>query len=217
MDHEPSTKNHIQRMLPRHFKMLDLKMAGMTDRAIAEMVGCTPQSVGIIARSPLFKAELNRRLKERNSTAVEDEIEAHASKARSVLEGHAERAATVQGELLECDDDSVRLRASGSILDRVLGKPEGSETSGGTQVNVQINAKDAQVLITALKESKEIRNGQDAESAADCASADPSENGQSSVHQETVERPRLGHRQAEAQAAKAEVSSDPVPDPDPNP
>lgn len=173
----------IQRMLPRHFKILQLKLAGLTNKAIAEMVGCSAEMVGIVIRSPIFNAEFQRRLKEQNNGEAQGEIEAFAGKARSILEQNSELAANTQVDLLGCEDDSVRLRASGSILDRVLGKPEGSEASGGPQVNIQINAQDAQLISVALRESKEITDAAE-ESAADCSAADSSQDGQGSVHQE---------------------------------
>jgi hypothetical protein len=191
--------------------MLELKLAGLTDRAIAEMVDCTPQSVSIVSRSPLFKAELNRRLKERNSDGVVEEVEAGIGKARLILEQNSAKAAETQVELLDCEDDSVRLRSAGSILDRALGKPESQQASGGAQVNVQITGKDAQVIVTALHESKEITNGQvrqQVESTADGSSADPSENGQGDVHQTPLLGPGVGHRSPEAQASEEQVTQD---------
>lgn len=186
MANESGSNYHIQRMLPRHFRMLDLKLAGLTDKAIADLVGCTPQSVSIVARSPLFKAELNRRLKERNELAVVEEFEASASKARSILDQNAEKAANTHVDLMDSEDDSVRYRAAGSILDRALGKPGDNGASDGPQVNIQINAVDARNLITALNESKEISDARE-EPAADCSATDPSENGQGDVRQ-TPER-----------------------------
>lgn len=203
---------HVQRMLPRHFRMLDLKVAGLTNRAIAEMLGCTEQSVGIVSRSPLFKAELNRRLKERNEDAVVAEAESFASKARITLEENAGLAATTQVELLDSEDDSVRLRSAGSILDRVLGKPEGGDASGGAQVNIQINAPDAQLLITALNESKEIQHGRRQEPAADSSATDTSENGQRDVHQKNLLGSGLGHREAEAQAPEVTLTGETEPE-----
>jgi hypothetical protein len=169
--------------------MLEMHLAGMSQKAIAEALGCTPQSVGIVMRSALFRAEYNRRLKEQTGGAIADEVDAFASKARMTLEKNAEKAAETQVELMEDSlDDSVKLRAAGSILDRVLGKAEGREASGGPQVKIEINAQDAKLLVTALNESKEISNGEVQDAAADSSAAGPSEDGQGDVHQ----TPQLG-------------------------
>lgn len=148
----PFSSKEIQRLVPRHFRMLDLKMAGYTNKQIADVVNCSEGSVKIISRSPLFIAEINRRLSTRNENKAEEEVLAYASKARIILEKSGENAATTQVDLLESDDDSVRLRASGSILDRVLGKTDAGSTAG-TTINVQINETHAQLLVLALKES----------------------------------------------------------------
>jgi hypothetical protein len=156
----------------------------------------------------LFVAEYNRRLKAQTDGAISEELEAFASKSRSILEQNSEKAANTQVDLLDSEDDSVRLRASGSILDRVLGKPEGPGASGGPQVKIEINASDAQLLVTALNESKEITHGRTEDAAADCSPTSPPENGQGSVHQTPQLCSGIGHREAEAQAAEAEVTED---------
>ncbi|MHA1962062.1 MAG: hypothetical protein ACW99U_17795 [Candidatus Thorarchaeota archaeon] len=208
------SQHHIQNMLPRHFRILDLMLAGLKNVEIAEVVGMTPQAIGIISRSPLFKAELNRRLKDRNGDAVEEEVTSIVEKTRTILENSAEEAANTQVDLLGSEDHSVRLRASGSILDRVLGKAEGQETSIGTQVNVQINAKDAHILTQALHESKEIHHGRiQSEPAADSSATCSSENGQRDVHQASQLSAGVGHREAEAQAPQEQVSEDVPPSP----
>lgn len=173
----------IKRMLPRHFKMLELRLAGLSNRAIAEMLGCSAQSVGIVVRSPLFQAEYNRRLDQQNTSAAIEERDAFASKTRSILEQNAEKAANTQVDLMDSEDDSVRLRASGSILDRVLGKD--GPTASGPQLKIEINAQDAKLLVTALNESKELQHGgySQENAAADCSAAGPSEDGQRDVHQ----------------------------------
>ena len=195
----------IQRMLPRHFKILQLRLAGLTNKAIAEMVDCSPEMVGIVIRSPLFQAEYQRQLKNQNNNEIEEEVQSFAGKTRSILEQASEKAANTQIDCLDSEDDSVRLRASGSILDRVLGKAEGSEASGGPQVNIEIQSADAKLLIVALHESKELRNGEDAKSAADAPDAHTPENGQGAVHQAPQLSSGIGHRQAQAQTPETEV------------
>lgn len=182
-------QHQIQRLLPRHFKMINYHVAGMTNRQIADMLGVTEQSVGIVLRSPMALAEVQRQLKARNNGEVTDEAEAYASKARITLQQNSEKAAQTQVELLDSDDDSVRLRASGSILDRVLGRQD-ANASDGPHVKVEISAKYAQLLVTALNESKTLKepvNGKADESAADGQDALSSEKGEVDVHQASVE------------------------------
>jgi len=184
---ESGSSYHIKRLLPRHYKMLELHLAGVSNKAIAETVGCTPQSVSIVIRSPMFKSELQRRMADQTESHIAQEADAFASLARTTLEQASERAAQTQVELLDSEDDSVKLRSSSSILDRVLGKVEGVQASGGPSVKVEIQTKDAQLLILALNESKEITHAQrhtEEGSVPDGPSAGPSENGQGDVHQD---------------------------------
>jgi hypothetical protein len=164
----------IQRLLPRHFKMLDLKLEGIPNREIAKILDCSEGNVHTVTRSPLFLRELNERMKKRNDDAVHHETEAHLGKVRSILEQNAEKAANTQVDLLDSEDDGVRLRSSNSIMDRVLGRTDVVATAG-TSINVQINAEKAQLLNVALQESleinalpqKEFSNAENAESATD--------------------------------------------------
>lgn len=185
----------LKRLNPRHFQMVDLLVAGYTQRETAEIIGCSHHTVKIVARSPLFIAEFNRRMKVRNAGGVAEEKEAFESKARSILQQNSTRAAETQVELLDSDDDSIKLRASGSILDRVLGKPN-DNVSGGISdgVGIQISEKTAELLITALKES---RNGQQRHSA-DGPSAEASQDEQGDVRETSLLGSGLGHRKAQA-------------------
>lgn len=185
----------VQRLQVRHHEILRYKLAGYNNTEISEIVGCSRETVQAVVRSPLFVAELNRRMKEKNEEALDDEKDAFESKARMILRSNAEKAATVQVDLLESEDDSVRLRSSNSILDRALGKV--SENGSGAMPNgvgVQISEKLASDLILALKESRHVEN-----TSANCTSAESSEDEQGAICEASDERPRLGHRETEAQ------------------
>ena len=197
-------KQQIQRMLPRHFKMVDLHVAGLTNRAIAEILGCTPTSVSIVLRSPIVKKEVQIRLYESRDNpkgTIHQEIEAADDRARNLIVESAPNAAAVLVDLLDADDDSVKLRASGSILDRAIGKPESQNASGEAQLRIEINSKDATLIMIALKESKESPDAEVSQSTADghdAHSSDLSEQGE--VHQTPNLSAGVGHREAEAQA-----------------
>jgi len=162
------TKHQIQQMLPRHFKIVHLHVSGLSNVAIAKVLDCSYQTVGIVLRSPLVRAEIQRLTIAQNNGTIQHDADAFASKARMILEENAEKAAQTQVDLLEdADDDSVKLRASGSILDRALGKVEGRETSGGSSITVNIESADVKLLVTALSESKELDDAEGSNSTAD--------------------------------------------------
>lgn len=193
----------IQRLLPRHFKMLEMRLAGCTNVEIAQTLDCTKENVYAVSRSPMFISEFNRRMKDQIDDGIQLDRAAFMGKARSILDTASLRAAETQLDLLESDDDSVRLRASGTILDRALGKPE-SKTSDSGALSVMINAPDAQLLIIALKESN---NAQVNDPTANGSSASPTQNKQADVHQTPCVRPWFRHRTPQAQNPEAEVIS----------
>jgi len=204
---KPNGSHQIQRMLPRHFKMVDLHVAGLTNRAVAEILGCTPTSVGMILRSPIVKKEVERRIAEErdspNGTIVQ-EIEAADNRARRIIEDNAPLAAQTMVDLMDSEDDSVKFRSSGSILDRAIGRPDSQNAGDGLQLKIEISAPDAQLLMIALKESKETpSNGQVNESATDGQDADSTPDEQGDVHQTPQCSTGVGHRQTQAQAPQA--------------
>jgi len=195
--------HEIQRLLPRHFKIMDLMLAGIKQVTIASMLGVTAQMVNIVVRSPIFIKEFQRKLVEQNKQSgnhMQNEMESFAGKARSIIDCNSEKAALTQVDLLDAEDDSVRLRASASILDRALGKIETATTASSTSVKVEIHAKDAQLLMVALTESKEIFNAQGNESAANGQDASTPEDGERDVYQASLSSAGVGHRSTEAQA-----------------
>lgn len=140
----------IQRLLPRHFKIVELAAAGHTYTTIARILGMNPRSVGLILRSPLVQPELARmRGRLNDSEILKLDREATLGKARSILESSALKAAQRLNDLMDSKDDSVSLRAADKILDRVFGR---SDENRGAVVNItneQIN-----LLVTAMKESE---------------------------------------------------------------
>ena len=146
--------HEIKRLKEKHLHMLELKAEGFSNKEIAELLGVTRETVSCVSRSPIFQGELNRVIAERRQngglTGLNGEGESYASKARSILEQTAQKAANVQVDLLESDDDSVKLRASGSILDRVLGK---ADSVAESSVNVTVDAEQAQLILVAIQET----------------------------------------------------------------
>ena len=192
----PTTGPHqIQRLLPRHFKMLEMKLAGCSNLEIASTLDCTKDSVYIVSRSPLFIAEFNRQMKDQIDHGIQFEREAFVGKARSILEVSSQQAAETQVDLLESDDDAIRLRASGSILDRALGKT-GSGTSDPVVPSVVINAQDANLLIIALKEST---HAEEDNPATNGSTASPAQGKPRDVHKTPRCSSWFGHREAQTQ------------------
>lgn len=177
----------IQRLLPRHYAIVDLAAAGHNYKVIADMVGMAPQSVSLILRSPLVQAELvRRRSQSQDAKILGMDNDAMLGKARSILEKAAEKAAKTVEHCLDDDDGTLRLRAANSILDRVFGKAD--EKSSRQVLN--ITSDQTNLLILAIQESHSghVRKNPSNEfvedvQIADGASADPAEGEHCSVQE----------------------------------
>ncbi len=143
----------IQRILPRHFAIIDLAVAGHDNKAIAETLGCSTSQVGLILRSPVAQMEIARRRKSSTETEILGlDRSAVMGKARSILEQATESAATtLENELLN-DKPEVRLKAANSILDRAFGN--GADSRRGVVMN--ISSENIALINLALKESEYV-------------------------------------------------------------
>ena len=195
--------HEIKRLLPRHFKMLELKLAGLGNKEIAEALGVTPQNVYAVSRSPIFNAEYQRQLEAQNTDSLRQVVTDTEEKVKQILLDNAESAATTQATLLDSPDESVRLRASNSILDRVIGKPQDKSGQPGMGVSINIETEQANLLVTALKESS---NGRKI-SIPDQKAARTSEDEQGDVYQAPGEGSCDGPVQAQEQAQGAVTAS----------
>ena len=141
----------VRRLLPRHFRILEMVMAGHKNKVIAETLDMHQDTVTAVARSPLFQAELVRMRKE---DPIVDMLEldrnAVIGKARSILEQAAEPAANKMVELLETEDPALQFRASGSILDRVFGNAD--ERQNPPVLSLQ--AEPVPLLVLRMQESE---------------------------------------------------------------
>jgi hypothetical protein len=142
-------QHEISRLLPRHFRIVELALEGMHTNEIAAAMGMHPQSISLILNSTLVQEEMSRRRSARE-IATDDAALDGTLAVRKHLEDSAMDAARTQSMLLESESDSIKLGASNSILDRVLGKSNGE--SGGTKVMILVQG-DIDRLNLALVES----------------------------------------------------------------
>jgi len=144
-------RGEIQRMLPRHHKMVDFALAGLSNKAIAEELGMTREAVGLVLNSPIVQDELARR-RERKNKSLEEAITLDVAAAKTKLERASLEAATKVESLISSEDESIALKASNSVLDRVFGRALGED--GSKTGTITINTDQVQLLVTAMKESK---------------------------------------------------------------
>jgi predicted transcriptional regulator len=136
--------------------MLELFLQGYTVKQVSEELNVSPQMVSIVLKSPRFQDQLARRREKRDNENREIE-KIEVIKAKEIIQESSQRAAEVQRDLLESPDESIRFKASGSILDKVFpkeGKDGGNKGGGGGTV-IQIEADKVAVIQSALKEISE--------------------------------------------------------------
>jgi transcriptional regulator len=172
-------QGEIKRMLPRHFRILELALQGFSNTEIAEELNMAASTVCKIQRSPLFQKEITDARRDRKEPEFfKAEREATVGKARSILEVAAADAAKAHIEVMQNTDDmSLKLRAADKILDRAMGSA--SEGQGSTVI---LSADQVQLLTIAMQESSHVkeveRNGPDVQDA------NPSEDEQGDVRQD---------------------------------
>jgi hypothetical protein len=139
----------LQRLLPRHFAIVDLALAGHSVKDIAMAMDCTPQSVSIVMKSPNFQNELSRRRETKNKL-IDSELASVPSRAKQKLDSLSLAAAeNLEETLTSALDPKLRFQAAESILDRVLG---GSKDQAQRPV-VMLSQGDINLILLAAKES----------------------------------------------------------------
>jgi len=117
-DHLPSTPQwQVKKITPIIREVLLLASSGLKQKEIAEILHRTPQWVGLVMRSPLFKLELSRFQQKLEGTFVDLKREAMQVDAEV---GILQRL----GEIVkDGDTDAARISAAREVLDRAYGKP----------------------------------------------------------------------------------------------
>lgn len=145
--------HQLQRLMPRHFKILELTLAGHDLGTIAEATGLAKNSISAIQRSPVFQLELTRqREKSQEVTIGALDRSAAMGKAQSILEQNADKAAKTLVDFLDSPDPNMRFRGADKILDRVF-----SAKDAGSKVVVNVTAEQANLLHIAIQESNYVR------------------------------------------------------------
>ena len=138
----------LQRLLAKHHAMLDLSLAGLSHKAIAEQLNITTQTVSNVTNSTLFQEAMARRRTSLDNR-IDHQLSSTIEQARLALEAEAMNAAEVQIDLLISEDERVRQTAATSILDRVgIGKKD-----DGVASVVVLDVDLSQNLLIAMNET----------------------------------------------------------------
>lgn len=142
--------HEIERLLPRHYKILELASEGHGRKEIAQVMGMTPEAIGQILNAPLVQNRLAELRVDREKTRKEN-LAQGVHKAQQILEEASSQAAQTHVDLLTHDDARVRQNSANAILDRVL------ENKSNASTVVVIEAEKLQVLQIALQQSDDFR------------------------------------------------------------
>ena len=103
----------IKKLLPRHYKVMDLMLLGKKQKEIAEELCLSEQAVSSIVNSRVFKEAIPRRKIEIQEEPVTDALSVGEMLRESIV-----RSAERLCEMLDSEDERVVLRAAMDILDR---------------------------------------------------------------------------------------------------
>jgi len=139
----------IKRLLPRHFKILELCLEGFDNKTIAQALGISTVTVSSIINAPLFQHELSRRRRDHERQSDELRLKT-LQQAKAQLENAATQAVEKHISLMEhSEDERVQLASAKSILDRVFHPSESRDSQKG----IVLNADSVKILQVAIKES----------------------------------------------------------------
>ncbi len=150
--------NFIQNLNPRHHKILDLYLKGLSKVQIAERLDMTPSSISIITRSPNFQHELAMRMA-RISEISDGKIADSNEEVSNVLKEATLKAAKKIIDKMESAEEGISFKASCEVLDRG-GFPKATRLDANIPLAPQIILSADQIgcLADALKEEKQADN-----------------------------------------------------------
>ena len=146
----------IQKMTNRHYKILDLYLAGWTIKQISEEVKMGEAGVSVVTRSKSFQHEIAIRRKAFEED-LDEKVAERQSEASQILTDGAACAAKCLVTTLIDDGASrnLRVRAAEAILDRTgLSKQTRQDIDNSTIINLR--REDLELLNETLKLEKGI-------------------------------------------------------------
>lgn len=140
--------NEIKRILPRHFRIVELTLEGVDQKDIGKQLGISQSSVRMVQNSPVFQGELARRREEREKVADRGHAE-DLTRAREKLNSLAEKAVGVHEELME-ENQAPQLRQKSA--DSILKHAFAGEEARPANTHVTLKIESVENLQLALSE-----------------------------------------------------------------
>lgn len=142
----------IQRLQERHLQIMDMVLAGHSNKEISQVTGLTTQTISGVIGTPLFMDQLAR--KRESTQAVKKELEACAmNRAKTVLEEASFDAANaLVGLVKTSSNEGIKRQSANDILDRVFG--DGNKGDGNRPVII-IKTEQLNLLQQIMAEDKD--------------------------------------------------------------
>jgi hypothetical protein len=139
----------IERMLPRHYAIMEASLNGLSNVKIAEAFDMSQTAIGQILLSPIVQSEMARRRASRSQQLDKAALD-YVAQAKDEIEKSSLAAARTIKTLLDSSDENIRLKSASKILDQVFATKDNKSGSG----NLILNIEQLNLLQTALGESR---------------------------------------------------------------
>jgi DNA-binding CsgD family transcriptional regulator len=139
-----------ERLLPRHYQIMDLRAKGYNYKQIVEELGMSLRQVKNVCNTPQFQNALAMR-----RDIIEDRVEEDILKTQSDVLTEIKKATMSAVDrlirLIDDDNPAVARQAANDILDRG-GYPKVSRQENQNESTLVVDSEQAALLQTALKE-----------------------------------------------------------------
>ena len=147
----------IQELNPRHHKILDYCIAGLTNKQIAEKLNMSDRQVCIIIKAQSFQHELAIR-RSAFQQDLDEKLATQEDEAANHLKQNAFKAAKVLSGCLNSPSDHIKLRSAESILDRTGHQKATPQKQQDDKTIINISRDDLLLLQETLEMEDKIVN-----------------------------------------------------------
>ena len=138
----------IQKLMPRHYKILDLSIMGLNATEIAKELKMTAGQVRIIMKAPCFQHQFGLR-RSMHEEKISEQAAVNADATREALVKSATDAAMTLVNGLNSLDEKIKIKSAESILDRT-GYPKETKIEGGINQTIVIDSKQLNLMNETL-------------------------------------------------------------------
>jgi hypothetical protein len=139
-----------ERLLPRHYQIMDLCLKGITKKEIVNTLGISYRQLMNICNTPQFMTALALR-RDKIEDGVEEDILRTQNDVLTEIKNATMQAVNRLIELVDDDNAAVARQAANDILDRG-GYPKVSRQENQNEQTLVVDKEQAELLALALKE-----------------------------------------------------------------